>query len=170
MDRNTNKKHLQTHITAQTDRRDISAQWQVHGQGAEHDSFKYNTARHSWIRFYTVSVWAKLSYATDSLQTLAQTIHSLHQVWGSLSHCPRQRCEDRQSEGSAVKTDNLIASLKKMVSIRGANQLSVAPALTVDRFLIAVQRALKLEHNLAFTTTNGDLCVILFVVFSFAQG
>ena len=29
---------------------------------------------------------------------------------------------------------------------------------------------LKLEPNLAFTTTNGDLCVILSVVFSFMQG
>ena len=54
--------------------------------------------------------------------------------------------------------------------IRSDNQLSVAPALTVDRFLTVAQRALKLEPNLAFTTTNGDLCVILSVVFSFAQG
>ena len=64
--RNTNKKHLQAHIMAQTGRRGIHAQWQVHGQGAEHYSFEYNTARHSWRRFYTVSVCAKLSYATDS--------------------------------------------------------------------------------------------------------
>ena len=71
---------------------------------------------------------------------------------------------------SAVKTDSPVATLKKLETIWGANQLSVAPALTVDRYLTVVQRALKLEHNLAFTTTNGDLCVILSVVFSFVQG
>ena len=69
-----------------------------------------------------------------------------------------------------MKTDSPVARLKKLETIRGANQLSVAPALTVDIFLTVVERALKLEHNLAFTTTNGDLCVILSVVFSFAQG
>ena len=99
----------------------------------------------------------KLSYATDSWQTLAQTIHGLHQAWGSLLPFVR---------GSAVKTDSPVARLKKLETIRGANQLSVAPALTVDRFLTAVQRALKLEHNMAFTTANGDLCVILSVVLS----
>ena len=41
---------------------------------------------------------AKLSYTTDSLQTLAQMIHSLHQAWGFIpAICPRQRCEDQQS-------------------------------------------------------------------------
>ena len=69
-----------------------------------------------------------------------------------------------------MKTDSPIARLKKLKTIQGSNQLSVAPALTVDRFQAVVRRALKLEHNLAFTTTNGDLCVILSVVFSFAQG
>ena len=100
---------------------------------------------------------AKLSYARDSLQTLAQTIHGLHQAWGSLLPFVRS---------SAVKTDSPVATLKKLETIRRANQLSVAPALTVDRFLTVLQRALKLEHNLAFTTTNGDPCVILSVVYS----
>ena len=91
----------------------------------------------------------KLSYATDSWQTLAQTIHGLHQAWGSLLSFVR---------GSDVKTDSPVATLKMLDKIRGANQLSVAPAFTVDRFHTVVRRALKLEHNLAFTTTNGDLC------------
>ena len=138
----------------------VHAQWQVHGQGAEHDSFEYNMVRHSWRRFYTVSVCAKLSYATDIWQTLAQTIHGLHQAWGSLLPFVR---------GSAVKTDSPVAT-PKMNKIRGANQLSFASAFTVDRFRTVVRRATKLEHNLAFTTTNGDLCVILSVVFAFAQG
>ena len=69
-----------------------------------------------------------------------------------------------------MKTDSPVATLKKLETIRGANQLSVVPALTVDRLLTVVQRALKSEPNLAFTMTNGDLCAILSVVFSFAQG
>ena len=80
----------------------------------------------------------KLSYATGSLQILVQTIHSLHQAWESLLPFVR---------GSAVKTDSPVAMLKKLEMIQGTNQLSVAPALTVDRFLTVVQRALKLEHN-----------------------
>ena len=69
-----------------------------------------------------------------------------------------------------MKTDSPVATLKMLETIRGANQLSVAPALTVNRFQTVVRRALKLEHNLAITTTNDDLCVILSVAFSFAQG
>ena len=59
-----------------------------------------------------------------------------------------------------MKTDSLVATLKTLEAIRGANLLSVSPALTVDRFQTVVQKLLKLEHNLAFTTTNDDLCVI----------
>ena len=60
----------------------------------------------------------KLSYATDSWQTLAQTIHGLHQAWGLLLSFVR---------GSDVKTDSPVATLKMLDKIRGANQLSVAP-------------------------------------------
>ena len=48
---------------------------------AEHVLFDYNIAHHSWRRFYRFSVCAKLSYATDSRHTLAQTIHSPHEAW-----------------------------------------------------------------------------------------
>ena len=65
-----------------------------------------------------------------------------------------------------MKADSLVATLKKLETIRGVNQLSVAPALTVNRFLTVVQGAHKLEHNLAFTKTNGDQCGILSMVFS----
>ena len=65
-----------------------------------------------------------------------------------------------------MKTDSPVATMKTLDKIGGASQLSFAPAFTVDRFQTVVRRAPKLEHNLA----NVDLCAILSVVFSFAQG
>ena len=63
------------------------------------------TPRHSRIRFYTVSVCVKLSYARDdSLQTLAQTIRGFHQDWGSLLSFVRD---------SVVKTDSPVATLEE---------------------------------------------------------
>ena len=43
-----------------------------------------------------------------------------------------------------MKTDSPVATLKTLETIRGANQLRVAPALTVDRFQTVIRRALKL--------------------------
>ena len=45
-----------------------------------------------------------------------------------------------------MKTDSPVAALKTLETIRSTHQLSIAPALTVDRFQAVVQRALKLEH------------------------
>ena len=67
------------------------------GQCAKHNSFEYNTVHHSWRQYYTVLVCAKLSYAGDSWQTLAQTIHGLHQGRGHCCHLSEERWEDRKS-------------------------------------------------------------------------
>ena len=61
----------------------VGTQTQVLGQ---HFLFEYNTARHSWRRLHTVSVCAKLSYARDSWQTLAQMIHGLPKLGRCSSH------------------------------------------------------------------------------------
>ena len=95
----------------------MHAQWQALGQDAEHDSFEYNTARRSRRRFHTVSVCAKLSYARDSWQTLAQTIHGPRQAWGSFV------------QGSAVKTESRVSTLKTLERIRALTELSVASTL-----------------------------------------
>ena len=61
-----------------------------------------------------------------------------------------------------MKTDSPLAILKTLEKIMGAIHLSVAPALTVDRFQTVVQKSAQVGTQLSFTTTNGDLCVNLF--------
>ena len=110
---------------------------------AEHVLFDYNIAHHSWRRFYRFSVCAKLSYATDSRHTLAQTIHSPHEAWALLLSFVR--C-------SAVQDR---ATVKTLKTIRSAHRVQRRSYFVFEAIL---RRPLRLEDNLSDTMTNGDLC------------
>ena len=105
--------------------------------------FDYNIAHHSWRRLYRFSVCAKLSYATDSRHTLAQTIHSPHEAWALLLSFVR--C-------SAVQDR---ATVKTLKTIRSAHRVQRRSYFVFEAIL---RRPLMLENNLSNTMTNGDLC------------